>query len=296
MTNRRSVVAVGVCLCAALAIVRADSSSFAYTEIILPNALSATAQGINARGDVVGIYRDGAVARTRGFLWTDGEATPIDYPGAAVTEARGISATGEIVGTYRIAGEPPVNVHGFLLKKDGTFENVDFPGHTNTIAQRILPNGIILGCRHDHDMMNTMRGVIMRPDGTSAEIDEFASMHNGATPDGQLIVGLFTNMMTGRGEGYVIDDGVFTPFVVPGSNFTTAWDVNPRGEIVGVYRDAGNKIHGYVRDGDDYMPIDMPGANATRVFGINASGDVVGAFVDSAGRTRAFVATRTHGR
>ena len=64
-------------------------------------------------------------------------------------------------------------------------------------------------------------------------IDVFASMHNGATPDRRLIVGLYMNMMMTpmRQEGYVIDDGQFTPFVVPGSNFTTAWDVNPRGGI-----------------------------------------------------------------
>jgi hypothetical protein len=142
--------------------------------------------------------------------------------------------------------------------------------------------------------MDTMRGVAMMPDGTNTETDAFASMRNGATPYGSLIVGLFTNMMTGRTEGYVIEDGQFAPFVVPGSNLTTAWDANPRGEIVGVYRDAANRFHGFVRDGTNYVTLDVPGATATRAFGINAGGDVVGAFVDAAGKTRAFVATRTH--
>lgn len=293
MGGRRTVLAAAVCVLAAIAIVGADRRSFTYSEVIVPGAVLANAQGINPTGDIVGIYRDGS-GKTRGYRWSRGEVTPIEYPGAALTEARGISAEGEIVGTYRMPGEPAVNVHGYLLRKDGTFDTVDYPGHTNTIPQRLLSNGIILGCRHDEDLMDTMRGIVMLPDGSTAETDAFASMHNGATPDGRLIVGLFMNMTTGRGESYVIQDGDFTPFIVPGSNLTSAWDVNPRGEIVGVYRDAANKIHGFVREGDEYLSVDVPGATITRAFGINAQGDVVGAFVDATGRTRAFVASRRH--
>lgn len=292
MKRTRAAFVLPACLFATITAVRADRPAFYFSEIIVPGAILTNAQGINAGGDVVGIYRD-AAGIVRGFVWRRGEVTAIDYPGAAITEARGIGPDGDIIGTYRMPGEPTVNVHGFMLRQDGTFAGLDYPGHTSTIPQRILPNGAILGCRHDHDTMDTMRGVVMMPDGTSAETDAFASMHNGATPDGSLIVGLFTNMMTGRGEGYVIEEGQFTPFVVPGSNLTSAWDVNPRGEIVGVYRDAANRVHGFVRDGDDYVTLDVPGATTTRAFGINAGGDVVGAFVDAAGRTRAFVATRT---
>lgn len=266
--------------------------TFEYAEIVVPGAVVTNAQGINAGGDVVGFYRD-AAARVRGFLWQQGRVTVIEYPDAVLTEARGISPGGEIIGTYRMAGEPPVNVHGFLRKRDGTFARIDYPGHTNTIPQRILPNGTILGCRHDHDLMNTMRGIAILPDGTTSETDAFSSMHNGATPNGKRVVGLFMNMMTNRSESYVIENGEFTAFIVPGSNLTSAWDVNPRGEIVGVYRDSSNRFHGFVRNGDQYLTLDVPGATATRAFGINAGGDVVGTFVDTAGRVRAFIATRT---
>lgn len=87
---------------------------------------------------------------------------------------------------------------------------------------------------------------------------------------------------------------LFAPFVVPGSNRTTAWDVNARGEIVGVFRDVtANRFHGFVRDGSAYLRLDVPQAAATRAFGINAGGDVVGGYLDGAGRTRAFLDTRT---
>jgi uncharacterized membrane protein len=282
---------------AAAVIVRAERA-FVYGLVMVPGAVFTNAQGINPGGTIVGFYRDG-VNRTHGFVWEQGVVTTVDYRDAAgnaavYTDARGISPGGEIVGTYRMSGEPAVNFHGYLLKKDGTFVNLDFPGHTNTIAQRILPDGTVLGCRHGNDTMATMRGIRIRS-GESDEIDEFASMNNGATPDSSLIVGLFTNMMSGRGEGYVIEDGLLMSFVVPGSSQTAAWDVNPRGEIVGVYTDAAGVVHGFLRDDNEYVTLDVPGARATRAFGINPGGDVVGAFVDSANVTRAFVATRTRG-
>ena len=285
---------LGGSLLATVTLIGADQDAFDYTEIIVPGAVLTNAQGINAGGDVVGIYRD-AAAKVRGFVWQRGVVTPIEYPGAAITEARGISPNGEIIGTYRMPGEPAVNVHGFLRRLDGSFANVDYPGHTNTIPQRILPDGTILGCRHDHDTMDTMRGIAMTPDGGFFETDAFASMHNGATPNGKMVVGLFMNMITNRSESYVIENGEFTEFVVPGSLLTSAWDVNARGEIVGVYRDAGNRIRGFLRDGDRYLTLHVPGATITRAFGINAGGDVVGHFVDSANRTRAFIAQRTKG-
>jgi probable HAF family extracellular repeat protein len=170
------------------ATVRGDRPlSFVYSRIDIPGAVFANAQRINAAGQVVGIYRD-ASGRTHGYVWTEGDVATIDYPGASFTEARGIGPGGEIVGDYRMPGEPAVNFHGYRLSSDGVFTQVDYPDHTNTIAQRVLPNGTILGCRHDYDLMVTMRGVAIKPNGENAEIDEFASMHNGASPDGRRIV------------------------------------------------------------------------------------------------------------
>jgi uncharacterized membrane protein len=265
-----------------------SAQGYTYTTIDYPSTTTTAtvAWGINAGGDVVGEYFD--AGGRHGFLLRNGVFSPIDFPGA-LTSARGINAGGDIVGIYRRPNEPPVNAHGFLLTRQGDFVRVDFPGHTNTIPQRILSDGTILGCRHDNDTMDSMRGIMIDRSGPS-EIDAFASMHNGATPDRRLIVGLWTNMMTGRQEGYVIDDGEFTSFVVPGSTSTAAWDVNPLGEIAGVHVNAAG-VHGFVRGGDEYVSIDFPAATATRAFGINARGDVVGSYV-LGGRTFGFLARR----
>jgi uncharacterized membrane protein len=138
-----------------------------------------------------------------------------------------------------------------------------------------------------------MRGIRIARDGLSEIGEAFASMHNGATPDGQLVVGLYTNMNAGnRQEGYIIDRGVFTPFVIPGSTQTAAWDVNARGEIVGVYRDASG-VHGFVKTAEGVTSLDYPGAVATRAFGINARGDVIGTYQAVAGGpARGFLAIR----
>jgi uncharacterized membrane protein len=264
------------------------SQSFAYTTFDVPGATLTAAQGINPRGDVVGFADVGG--QRHGFLVRDGDTTMIDYPGAAGTDARGLSPDGDIVGGYWLPGEPAVNIHGYRLTNHGEFERVDYPGHTNTIPQRVLPDGTILGCRHDENTMETMHGIVMARSG-NWELEQPASMNNGATPDGRLITGLYTNMMNGRTEGYVFEDGVFTPFIVPGSTFTAAWDMNPGSEIAGVYRDASGFFHGFVRRGDDYTTLDVPGASATRAFGINPRGDVVGSYV-AGGRTHAFVARR----
>ena len=271
-----------------------SSAAFAFTTIDVPGAVFTSASGINARGDIVGTYRDGS-RRSHGFLLRGDEFSTIDFPGSTGTEARGIGPNGEIVGTYSLPGEPAVNSHGYLRTKTGDFIPVNAPGHTNTIVQRILPDGTLLGCRHDGDLMASMRGITIGRRGYE-EISQFASMQNGGTPDGRRTVGLYTNetVMPMRTEGYLLEDGEFTPFLVPGSTFTAAWDMNSSGEIVGVYGNLRG-AHGFVREDDEYVSLDAPGATATRAFGINSRGDVVGSFV-AGGKTHGFVARRDKGR
>jgi probable HAF family extracellular repeat protein len=180
-----------------------------YTTIAPSGARASTAFGINSRGDVVGSFVD-QNSVTHGFLLSKGEFTVIDFPGARGTIARGINPRGEIVGSYSLPGDPAVAARGFLLTKKGEFVNVRYPEHSWEIAQRILPDGTIVGCRHDQDMMDSMRGVMIGRDGAS-EIDAFGSMNNGATPDLQLIVGFWFNMMDDQTQGYMIENGAFYP-------------------------------------------------------------------------------------
>jgi probable HAF family extracellular repeat protein len=266
----------------------AAARSLAFVTIDFPGAILTNAQGINAEGEIVGGYTDTA-GRQHGFLLSGDQFQSIDVPKSRATFARGIGPNGDVVGSY-VAQVETTNVpaHGFLLNNRGEFRAVDFPGHINTIPQRILPDGTILGCYHDTDTMGTMHGMSYSRAGWDA-IPEGMSMHNGATPNGKLIVGLFTDM-DNRGKGYFLDRGRFIPFEVPGAIQTSPWDINPAGVTVGVYRDAAGKFHGFQYDGESFGSVDVPAATATRVFGINSHGDLVGAYVDAGGRTHGFLA------
>jgi uncharacterized membrane protein len=292
MERRKPITVAAAGLIALGLTVGADERSFQFTTIDFPGSVSTIPNGINGRGEVVGAYTDSS-NQTHGFVKTGDLFRSIDFPGALLTQARGISPAGEIVGAYRLPGESPVNLHGYLLTRGGQFRRVDYPGHINTIAQRILPNQTILGCYHDTDTMDTMHGIIVQGD----EFGGFempTTMHNGATPSGKTIVGLYTDMETDRGRAYLLEsDGGFIPFDVPGSTFTAGWDINPKRQAVGVYRDAAGRFHGFAVDRHwSFETIDYPGATATRAFGINARGDVVGSYVDSANRTHGFLASR----
>jgi hypothetical protein len=278
---------------------RASDGPFSFSSVDVPGATLTQASGINAGGDIVGAYVD---AKGRhGFVLSGGAFTSIDFPTSDPTnpvigtDARGIGPGGDIVGTYRLKTEPTtVPAHGYLLTRGGAFYRIDHPNHINTIAQRILPNGDILGCYHDTDTMDTMHGMTTSRGDVSA-FDMGMTMHNGATPNGRRLVGLWTDSAK-HGHGYLLDGDNFISFDFPGTEVvgsTAGWDINAHREAVGVYTDSNKKVHGFLVDADwHFTTIDVPNATITRVFGINSAGDVVGSYV-SAGVTHGFIARRS---
>ena len=262
------------------------ASTYRYETFDVPGATTTIAWGINARGDVVGTYGD-ASGRFHGFVRQRDGFTAVDYPGAIRTELRGIGPAGDIAGAYARPGELALNnFHGFVLTRHGEFVNVDYAPHTYTIAQRILPDGTVLGCYHDWDTMITMHGIVVAGDDRQS-LPQSGSMANGATPDGGRVTGLVSDM--DGTSGFILEDGVFTKFRVPGSTSTSAWDMNPAGQIAGTFVNATG-THGFVRLGDNYTTLNVPAALATRGFGINARGEVVGSYT-AAGKTHGYVAT-----
>jgi hypothetical protein len=243
----------------------------------------------------VGNYTDGG-GRTHGFVLRQSMFSTFDYPDAATTFGYGINPAGDIVGSYRLPGETPVDYHGYVLKRDGTFVPIDnFPGHINMIAQRILPDGTVLGCYHDYDTMASMYGMVLT-NGQYSDVGIGASMNNGATPDLSLITGMFFDMAANpnRWRAYVIQNGSFTPFDFPGAStsLTEAWDMNPSGAIVGRYVDSTG-MRGFLLEDGQFTSISFPGAAVTRAHGINPGGDIVGRYVDSSGKIHGFLASRT---
>jgi len=82
----------------------------------------------------------------------------------------------------------------------------------------------------------------------------------------------------------------FTPIDVPCSTCpggvarqTIAQGINPRGDIVGTYKDAANQQHGFLLSKGQFTTIDFPGAVATIARGISPSGHIVGSYTAPAG-------------
>jgi uncharacterized membrane protein len=263
------------------------ATSILLTTVDFPAAISTSPQGINAAGDIVGVYVD-ASHKQHGFLLSKGTFTSIDYPGAVATDARGINSHGDIVGAFVNAPGGPPNMHGYLLSH-GIFTEVQYTGSSGSIAQRILPNGNIYGCVHEKDLMASMHGSVRTPEGFTV-LDLPASMSNGATPDGSTVVGLYTDMV--GLHGFVIEEGEFHSFDVPGSKSTQAWDINPQEDIVGDFSDSTGKSHGFLRTEDGYTTIDFPAAAQTVARGINRRGDIVGRYIDALGKTHGFLRAR----
>jgi len=230
---RFSTYAIGLLL---LLVAAAQAQSFNYASVDFPNAIRTRAWGINPGGVIVGDYLD-TLGTSHGFLLARGQYITVDVPGSVIevagtlpTQLRGISPGGDIVGVYfappgssagcTVALSPPC-IKGFLLQR-GEFSTVLFPGHEGSIPQRITPMGTIYACYHDTDLMETMFGFARTASGIFTSIDVPASMHTGATPDGKIVVGLYSDltMMPPLTHGYVMQNGNFESFDVPGSTFT----------------------------------------------------------------------------
>lgn len=78
-------------------------------------------------------------------------------------------------------------------------------------------------------------------------------------------------------------DPKFTTIDVPGAVLTNAYDINSEGDIVGLYTDAGNKMHGFMLSNGNFNVIDFPGSTMTHAYGINPRVDIVGDYKDAAG-------------
>jgi len=209
-----------------------------------PGAILTEAEGINPVGDIAGLYVDSSSV-THGFLLRQGIITTINYPGAEYTDVRAVSPGGDIAGNYSMPGEnpgfvftpgaSPVNIHGFVLKRDGTFIPLaPYPGHPNMIAQRVLPDGSVLGCFHNGDFGFWMRGFVWKDgvytglDGTLDGLNVPSSMNNGATPDLGQTAGFFVDMNVNEAHAYVIRSGGLTTSDYPGAASTRAWDITRR--------------------------------------------------------------------
>jgi len=213
--------------------------------------------------------------KSHGFLLSGGVFSSIDFPGAVGTVALGINARREIVGTYTdtIGQYPWLKSHAFLLS-GGVFSSIDFPGAVITAAWKINPGGQIVGRYKSLDgkfhtyLMRRQRAECPETGQLSLGNESFTSIDfpgafetatgvfgsvGGINPRGD-VAGLYCSAppclisTAGHLHSFVLSGSEFTSFDFPGSVIATAaTGINPRGDVLGAYRDPSGKVHGYLR-------------------------------------------------
>jgi uncharacterized membrane protein len=256
-----------------------------FTTIDAPNAVSTQASGINAVGDVVGIYADGRNI-AHGFVLHQGTYSTIDDPNALLgTRAFGINLQGDVVGSYLGCAVPNCTsprLFGFLMH-DGTYTTIDHPNAVfSTDARGINARGDVVGTYRDGAGSH---GYLLH-DGQYTTIDQPNSLGFttalGINAQGD-VVGSYRD---GAGvHGYLLHQGAFTTIDHPAAVNTAAVGIDERGDVVGTYLD-GTGQHGFLLDQDGFTTIDSHGARFMTASGLNARGDVVGTYFDG---------TRQHG-
>lgn len=273
-----------------------DAAEYRYVKIHVPGSVDTRANGINARGDIVGFFTD-FEGVTHGYLRRNGRFFTVDVPGAKFTSAFSVNARGDIVGRYVDADD---NGHGYLFS-DGEFTRIDYPGAAETEARGINNAGDIAGRFFTRGgleigfMLKDGRFQTIRVPGSCATQ---ASM---AQDNGRVLVGHFCSTPDGALHAFMRNrSGEFRSIDFPsGGSFpcTGARSVNERGDVVGPYSVADNagecgpgNSRGYVfRDGK-FVAIDFPGATLTFPGGINNYGTIVGLYIDQAGVSHGFKA------
>jgi probable HAF family extracellular repeat protein len=268
------------------------AADFRFVKIDVPNASGTRPAGINARGDIVGIYQD-AGGVSHGFLLRQRVFSTIDFPGASSTFARAVNARSDIVGWFTDAGG---KTHGFLLL-DGHFKKIDYPGASATAPRGINNAGDITG--NYLDSAGTEIGFILRdgefhsvrvPD--SCGTDVWTAMDNG-----RVLVGDFCSITDGLIHGYVRSrPGNFQTIDFPNALFSAIRWINEKGDMVGIYCNTPDECssfstqHGFLLRQGEYTAINFPGATYNILRAINDDGEIVGDYTDKNGNTHGFKA------
>src|SRR6266581_2828838 len=244
-----------------------------FESIDVPHAAPTVPNGINSKGQIVGLFRD--ATGTHGFLLTKGQLVTIDViPGASDTEAYGLNGKGDIVGKILdSSGE-----HGFLRAR-GTITSIAIPGAFLTNAFGINNREQIVG--HFRDASGNDGFLLSAAGFTRISVKGAILTAAFGINDHGDIVGLFTD--GGPFRGFLLSQGRLFTIDVPGASNTTPLSINNAGEIAGIFQDHAG-THGFLLTHDSFVTIDIPGASSTQATGINDGGQIVGTFEGSLGQ------------
>jgi uncharacterized membrane protein len=259
-----------------------------FLTIDYPGAASTAARSstwlrINDQGNIGGGYED-ASGKGHGFLFSNGIFLTVD--GFDESEFGVMNSRGDVLGDYI---DDQSNLFGYLMHR-GSLTKIVFPDAVETSPNSINEDGTIVGYytlidgrRHGYVLRD---GIFNSFDAPNANFTVASAINNLGT-----IVGIASSasalgpelFVPGNTHGYVLRNGQFTLFDVPGAVFTVAIDVNSHGAIVGRYNTPDGKAHGYLLEHSRFSPIDVPGSALSFATGINSHRDIVGKYQSTDG-------------
>jgi uncharacterized membrane protein len=254
-------------VCAALC-VAVQSQTFTSFKV---GSNSTYPTGLNASGEVVGMYYQGVYNFSYGFR-RDASGT-VHRLGEGVVP-RVVNRKGEYAGVWNVSAfhQLPPGPHVLILKDK------------NSQALYLNDAGWLAGtCQCDGNNQPT-ESFVQDASGalTILQIpDAYESLFTGLNNANQLI-GYYNTVANGPSTGFLYVAGVITDLNFPGAVSVYPSAINDSGEIVGDWVDAkgdGHAFYGTVAHG--FTSFDVPGALETSAWGINSSGTIVGTFSTS---------------
>jgi uncharacterized membrane protein len=258
----------------------------------VPTAVLTAHSGINNAGQIMGIYADDkgaldldAPGAIKGFVQLrTGGVTVLDLPFPFLHAVRGINELGQIVGYFDTDASRARSV-GFLRRQNGKLITFSVPGTVSTSPWGINTGGQVTGNYTRAD--STFGGFLRQPSGAISLINVPGASET--TPndinDGGQVVGAYLDGDAASNpdgtfprnavHGFVLNNGRFTGFDVPGSVFTQAFGINSHGDISGGYYDAAGRMHGFLLSNGNYRTLDVPGRSGTLGIDVNDNGEVV---------------------
>ena len=282
-------------------VVHAQSGlTFTFGLIDFPRSPDTTAQGLNSRGDIVGLYGPNLPAyegTEQSYVLEGNTFQELVYPGASYTLGLGINKSRKIVGWY--AGSDG-NIHAFL-RKGKQYTTIDYPGSDNTYASSINDAGVIIGI-HYQNTENTTHGFVLKK-GVYTTFDPPNSTYTeplGINSAG-VIVGDYEDQNFVN-HGFIYQNGQFATVDYPGASNTDLTGINDQGQMVGGYGD--DVIIGtedwptpnpFFFDGTKFMPFQLPVDDAQVTWTVTLNGNqFVGLYADSLGNIYGYQATISH--
>jgi len=283
----------------------AFAQTFQFAQFDVPGAHLTNPFGVNASGQIVGIYEDSSGA-SHGFLrHPDGSYTTIDYPGATFTTAASINARGEIVGRWT---DLDGNTHAYLRSANNKFTSLDptapcIVTSLPTIAHGINDAGDIAGRCWDINgneygfIRNHVDGaytILLFPGSLSSDAWALTMGKVGSKTPVPKVLGDYSDA-TWYVHGLIWSPSEgFTTLDFPGHQTGLRWR-NQRDDITGIYATDDGALHGFLFREGGFTTVDYPGSvsNAGTLV-INDKGLVVGGFDDSNGSEHGFIAVQLH--